>query len=91
MVPARPAVGDTVTKHLGAGWSKAPTASEATITLEHLLTMSSGLDDDLVPVGEPGQKWFYSTGAYVKLLQVLDKVTGDLRGGIIQQRPIHVE
>lgn len=73
------AVSDTVTKHLGAGWSKAPAASEATITLEHLLTMSSGLDDDLVPVGEPGQKWYYSTGAYVKLLQVLDKVTGDLR------------
>jgi CubicO group peptidase (beta-lactamase class C family) len=70
-------VADLVTKHLGVGWSKAPVATEATITIDHLLTMSSGLDDELVPVGQPGQKWYYSTGAYLKLGDILEKVSGD--------------
>ncbi len=68
---------DAVTAHLGAGWSKAPAALEATITIEHLLTMTSGLDDDLAELGAPGQKWYYSTGAYLELGYVLEKVTGD--------------
>jgi CubicO group peptidase (beta-lactamase class C family) len=67
---------DPVTKHLGTGWSKAPATTEAAITIEHLLTMTSGLDDELVPVGQPGKTWYYSTGAYLELGYVLEKVTG---------------
>ncbi|MBS2018585.1 MAG: beta-lactamase family protein [Deltaproteobacteria bacterium] len=69
-------IDDPVTKHLGAGWSKAPLAMEGTITIRHLLTMTSGLDDALSPIGEPGKKWYYSTGAYLQLGAILEKVTG---------------
>ena len=36
-----------VSKYLGAGWSKAPPDAEARITINHLLTMTSGLAESL--------------------------------------------
>lgn len=54
---------DPVGRHLGRGWSAAPEEAEAAITIRHLLTMTSGLDETLAYVGPPGTVWFYSLGA----------------------------
>ncbi len=66
---------DPVSSWLGAGWSRAR-AAEPDITCAHLLTMTSGLDDDLRPVAEPGAAWAYNTVAYAVLHRVLRAATG---------------
>lgn len=67
---------DKVSSYLGEGWSNAP-ASEADISLHHLLTMSSGLNEDLEWVGPPGETWRYCHAAYAKLYNVIDIAAGE--------------
>ena len=45
------------------------------ITVRHLLTMTSGLDDSLAVVSPPGTGWLYS-GAFAQLFAVLEVTTG---------------
>lgn len=66
---------DTVSAHLGEGWSTAGSAAEATITIRHLLSMTSGLKTDLGFETDPGKRWQYNTRAYSKLVNVLEAVT----------------
>lgn len=70
------AAGDLVSDHLGAGWSDAPPTDEAQIRVEHLLTMSSGLDLELRRVAAPGTAWLYSNHAHHVLRLVLERVAG---------------
>jgi CubicO group peptidase (beta-lactamase class C family) len=65
-----------VSNHLPAGWSKAPPADEASITVRHLMTMSSGLHPRTLRMdAEPGTTFVYNTAAYQKLRLVLEAVT----------------
>jgi CubicO group peptidase (beta-lactamase class C family) len=59
-----------VATYLGGGWTKSP-ASEARITVRHLLTMTSGLTDDLSFEAEPGTLWRYNTNAFQMLHSVI--------------------
>ena len=61
--------------YLGKGWSKAPQLKEDLITVRHLLTMSSGLDEDLNYYADAGKDWYYNTNAYYKTLDILEKTS----------------
>lgn len=58
---------------LGPDWT--PSGQSAAITVEHLLTMTSGLDDNLAVVGDPGGAWLYS-GAFAQLFDVVTRTSG---------------
>jgi CubicO group peptidase (beta-lactamase class C family) len=66
---------DIVSDYLGEGWSTAGSAAEATITIRHLLSMTSGLETDLGFETDAGERWRYNTRAYSKLVNVLEVVT----------------
>jgi CubicO group peptidase (beta-lactamase class C family) len=70
------ALDDPVTQYLGVGWSDAPEPDEGRITIRHLLTMTSGLAEDLTVRAAPGTQWFYNTPAYHRLMPVLEAATG---------------
>lgn len=61
---------------LGQGWSQATPEQEAQITLRHLLTMTSGLRDDLTVEAAPGEEWYYNNDAYYTLQECLVSVYG---------------
>lgn len=61
-------ISEPVHKYLGQGWSKAPRDAEARITLRHLLTMTSGLNDQLEYEAPAGTRWRYNTSAYSQIL-----------------------
>jgi CubicO group peptidase (beta-lactamase class C family) len=67
----------SVAKYLGAGWSRAPIEAEAKITVNHLLTMTSGLTEPGLEYEVPaGSLWFYNTAAYSQLIKVMTSVAG---------------
>lgn len=57
---------------LGTGWSRSP-GSEARITVRHLLSMTSGLDDSLRFVLEPGARFYYNNPAYYQTFELLTR------------------
>lgn len=62
-------IDDPVQKYLGEGWSNASPEQEKQITIRHLISMNSGLDDRLRFVAPPNTKWKYNTNAYCLSLQ----------------------
>ncbi len=70
------ALDEPVSRYLGAGWSRAGDETEVTITVRHLLTMTSGLTPGLERERAPGEHWRYNTRAYSVLLPVLEAATG---------------
>lgn len=67
---------DPVSTYLGAGWSATQSENEAKITLQHLLSMTSGLSDALEFEAEPGTRWRYNTPAYHLIMPVVEAATG---------------
>ena len=76
---------DPVTKHLGAGWSKAEPEKEAAITLRHLISMTSGLSEKLEYRQPAGSRWAYNTSAYAKSMDVIVKVSGKSRNDVTSE------
>ncbi len=68
-------VDDPVHKHLGEGWSRAAPEKESAITLKHLLSMASGLDDALRYEVPAGERWRYNTTAYGHAMHVVSAAT----------------
>ncbi len=58
---------------LGQQWT--PHGQSAGITVEHLLSMTSGLDDAFDVIAAPGERWLYS-GAFAALFDVVTTITG---------------
>jgi len=57
-------INDPVQGYLGKGWSNASPAQEKQVTIRHLISMNSGLNDRLRFVTPPNTKWKYNTNAY---------------------------
>ena len=69
-------IDDNVSDYISAGWSNSDEENEAKITIHNLLTMTSGLDEDLNYVDEPGANYLYNTPAFYQLWLVLEKASG---------------
>ena len=77
-------INNKVSDYIGTGWTSAPLAKENLIKCKHLLTMSSGLNDDLGDdvsaanlqyVADAGTRWAYHN-VYVKLQDVVAHASG---------------
>lgn len=75
----------SVTSIIGAGWSRA-TSGESAITVRHLLSMVSGLDDSLKTVTGAGSSFYYNNPAYYQLFAVLESVSGLSTGALASNR-----
>lgn len=67
---------DSVSRVVGPGWSRASEAEERRVTVRHLLSMTSGLDDSLRAATRPGERFYYNTTAYMKLFDVMERASG---------------
>lgn len=78
---------DKVSKYLGEGWTSCTRDQEDKIRIRHLLTMTSGLDDQVPDLfcnapeclkykADAGTRWAYHTGVYSLLLDIVEKITG---------------
>ncbi len=65
-----------VSDYLGSSWSQASRGEEARIRVRHLMTMTSGLDDDLRFAQDAGFHWAYVNNAFHQLHAVLEAATG---------------
>lgn len=83
-------INNKVSQYLGTGWTSETLAKEDLITIKHLLTMTSGMDDVpptgctnedtmkvcLVYKADAGTRWAYHTGAYRKVQDVVSNAVG---------------
>jgi CubicO group peptidase (beta-lactamase class C family) len=90
-------ISDTVSKHLGAGWTIAPPGKEEKITLWHQLTMTTGLDDQVTDPdctlpscltfqADAGTRWAYHNAPYTLLDEVIQAASGVAMNTIIAQK-----
>jgi len=83
-------INNKVSQYLGTGWTTAPLVKENLITVKHLITMTSGLEDAppspcdnedtskacLTYLADAGTRWAYHTGAYRKVQDVVSSAVG---------------
>lgn len=65
-----------VSRYLGQGWSKATPEQEAAVRVSHILTMSSGLDEQGRYVAPAGTQFFYNTPIYALSKAILVAAAG---------------
>ncbi|GGI25790.1 serine hydrolase domain-containing protein [Pedobacter mendelii] len=71
-------IGTAANQYLGTGWTSEPLAKENLITVKHLLTMTSGLDESselvtkskLTYIADAGTRWAYAN-VFQKLMDVV--------------------
>ena len=76
-------IDDKVSDYLGAGWTNMELSQEALITNEHLLSMTSGIDDtknlvikpNLTYVADAGTRWAYGN-VFQRLMNVVAEASG---------------
>ncbi|WP_188443045.1 serine hydrolase [Planktosalinus lacus] len=80
-------INDPTATYLGEGWTSCTASDELTITIEHQLTMTSGLNDGvsdptctssscLECIATPGSRWAYHNAPYTLLDPVIETATG---------------
>jgi CubicO group peptidase (beta-lactamase class C family) len=78
---------DMSSDYLGQGWTACPTAKEALITVEHQLSMTTGLDYQVPDLdctldtclqyrADAGTQWFYHNAPYLLLRDLLEQASG---------------
>ncbi len=65
-----------MTTWLGRGWTRATAAQEQVVTLRHVMSMTTGLFEDLTFDTEPGRVWTYNNHAYHLVKKALVELTG---------------
>jgi CubicO group peptidase (beta-lactamase class C family) len=89
-------INNAASQYLGTGWTSAPLAKENLITVKHLITMTSGLEDAppapcdnedtakacLTYLADAGTRWAYHTGAYRKVQDVVSNAVGQTYNAI---------
>ncbi|HQQ02110.1 MAG TPA: serine hydrolase [Bacteroidales bacterium] len=79
---------DKISQYLGVGWTSEPIEKENLITIRHLLTMTSGLDDvaqnvgnkeNLTYVADAGTRWAYSNAFQILMDIVSEASNTDFR------------
>lgn len=83
-------INNKVSDYLGTGWTIAPLAKENLISIKHLISMTSGLQDApplpcdnedtakscLTYLADAGTRWAYHTGAYRKVQDIVSNAVG---------------
>lgn len=78
---------DKTSDHLGVGWTNCPPAKEDLITVQHQLTMTTGLDDWWLTAdcldsaclnyeADAGTRWAYHNAPYTLLTHVIEAASG---------------
>lgn len=78
---------DPVSKYLGKGWTTCPADKEDLITIRHQLTMTTGLNENLLNSdctdpscltwkADAGTRWFYHNAPYTLTHDVVEAATG---------------
>ncbi|MFT4798178.1 MAG: CubicO group peptidase (beta-lactamase class C family) [Candidatus Azotimanducaceae bacterium] len=62
---------DNTNHHLAPEWTQLSPWDEAKLSIETLLTMTTGMDDELAPLGEVNKTWRYNNTAYQYLKEIL--------------------
>lgn len=79
----RLSIEDMAQSYLQSTWANAATWKEkywaSQVKVRHLLSMDSGLNNELKPLSQPGTQWSYNTSAYQLLLDILEDATGASR------------
>jgi CubicO group peptidase (beta-lactamase class C family) len=62
---------DNMNHHLTPEWTKLSPWDEAKLSIETVLSMTTGMDDELAPLGEINKSWRYNNTAYQYLKEIL--------------------
>ncbi len=70
------ALDDPLHLHRGEGWTRMSPEQEAAVTIRHVCSMTSGLNDVFEWDCEPGTDWYYCNNGYHQVRRAMELVTG---------------